>query len=82
MGRRERTVAENFRCAAERAGVQRIVYLGGIGKVRRGRRHPDQLSVGEPVAFWRVENLDVDRLLVLQAQMRLPGEAWLESSMT
>ena len=29
---RERAVAENFRCAAERAGVQRIVYLGGLGE--------------------------------------------------
>ena len=53
---------------------------GGPG-LRRGRRHPDQLSVGEPVDFWRVENLDVDRLLVLHAEMRLPGEAWLEWSM-
>ena len=53
---------------------------GGPG-LRRGRRHPDQLSVGEPVDFWRVENLCVDRLLVLHAEMRLPGEAWLEWSM-
>ena len=53
---------------------------GGPG-LRRGRRHPDHLSVGEPVDFWRVENLDVDRLLVLHAEMRLPGEAWLEWSM-
>ncbi len=53
---------------------------GGPG-LRRGRRHPDHLKVGEPVDFWRVENLDVDRLLVLHAEMRLPGEAWLEWSM-
>ena len=53
---------------------------GGPG-LRRGRRHPDHLSVGEPVDFWRVENLDVDRMLVLHAEMRLPGEAWLEWSM-
>jgi len=54
--------------------------VGGPG-LRRGRRHPDTLKVGEPVDFWRVENLDVDRLLVLHAEMRLPGEAWLEWSM-
>ena len=50
---------------------------GGPG-LRRGRRHPDTLSVGEPIDFWRVEDLDTDRLLVLHAEMRLPGEAWLE----
>ena len=53
---------------------------GGPG-LRRGRRHPDQLSIGEPIDFWRVENLDVGRLLVLHAEMRLPGEAWLEWSL-
>ena len=53
--------------------------VGGPG-LRRGRRHPEALSIGEPVDFWRVENLDTDRLLVLHAEMRLPGEAWLEWS--
>ncbi len=53
---------------------------GGPG-LRRGRRHPDQLSIGEPVDFWRVENLDVNHQLVLHAEMRLPGEAWLEWSL-
>ncbi len=50
---------------------------GGPG-LRRGRRHPDRLSVGEPVDFWRVEDLETDRLLVLVAEMRLPGKAWLQ----
>ena len=50
---------------------------GGPG-LRRGRRHPDHLSVGEPVDFWRVEDLETDRLLVLVAEMRLPGKAWLQ----
>jgi uncharacterized protein YbjT (DUF2867 family) len=50
---------------------------GGPG-LRRGRRHPDHLSIGEPVDFWRVEDLEPDRLLVLHAEMRVPGEAWLE----
>ena len=52
-------------------------FAGGPG-LRRGRRHPDNLSVGEPVDFWRVEDLETDRLLVLHAEMRLPGEAWIE----
>ena len=51
--------------------------IGGIG-VRRGRRHPEQLSVGEAVDFWRVEALEPPTLLRLRAEMRLPGEAWLE----
>ncbi len=53
---------------------------GGPG-LRRGRRDPEHLAVGEPVDFWRVEDLDVDRRLVLHAEMRLPGEAWIEWTM-
>ncbi|GAA1616120.1 MULTISPECIES: SDR family oxidoreductase [Kribbella] len=55
--------------------LDRIV--GGPG-LRRGRRHPDALSVGDPLDWWRVEALDRGRLLRLRAEMRLPGEAWLE----
>jgi hypothetical protein len=55
--------------------------VGGVG-LRRGRRHPDQLRVGEPLDFWRVEQLQPDRLLRLRAEMRLPGEAWLEWKVT
>jgi uncharacterized protein YbjT (DUF2867 family) len=51
--------------------------VGGIG-LRRGRRHPDRLRVGDPLDFWRVEALEPDRLLRLRAEMRLPGAAWLE----
>ena len=51
--------------------------VGGVG-LRRGRRHPTDSRVGEPVDFWRVEALEPDRLLRLRAEMRLPGEAWLE----
>jgi hypothetical protein len=36
------------------------------------------LRVGEPLDFWRVEALERGRLLRLRAEMRLPGEAWLE----
>jgi hypothetical protein len=51
--------------------------VGGIG-LRRGRRHPTQLGVGEVVDFWRVEALERPTLLRLHAEMKLPGEAWLE----
>ena len=50
---------------------------GGPG-LRRGRRHPDRLAVGEPLDFWRVDDLEDGRSLRLHAEMLLPGEAWLE----
>jgi uncharacterized protein YbjT (DUF2867 family) len=58
-----------------RGGLDRLV--GGVG-LRRGRRHPDRLRVGDSLDFWRVEALEPGRLLRLRAEMRLPGEAWLE----
>ncbi|MDF1699754.1 MAG: SDR family oxidoreductase [Planctomycetota bacterium] len=53
------------------------LLVGGVG-LRRGRRDPDHLRVGEPLDFWRVEALEPDRRLVLRAEMKLPGKAWLE----
>ncbi len=52
-------------------------FSGGPG-LRRGRRHPDDLYVGESLDWWRVEEVDEPRLLRLRAEMRLPGHAWLE----
>ncbi|HJW73367.1 MAG TPA: SDR family oxidoreductase [Geothrix sp.] len=51
--------------------------LGGVG-MRRGRRHPRELRVGDPVDFWRVEALEPNSLLRLRAEMKLPGHAWLQ----
>jgi uncharacterized protein YbjT (DUF2867 family) len=51
--------------------------VGGVG-LRRGRRDPAKLFVGDALDFWRVEELDRGRLLRLRAEMRLPGLAWLE----
>jgi uncharacterized protein YbjT (DUF2867 family) len=51
--------------------------VGGVG-LRRGRRDPEDLRIGEAVDFWRVETVVPDRMLRLHAEMRLPGEAWLE----
>ena len=51
--------------------------LGGTG-LRRGRRHPDDLRVGDAVDFWRVEALEENRLIRLKAEMKLPGRAWLQ----
>ena len=51
--------------------------VGGVG-LRRGRRHPDDIRPGESLDFWRVEEVEKDRLLRLRAEMKLPGKAWLE----
>jgi len=51
--------------------------VGGVG-MRRGRRDPDRVEVGDPVDFWRVEEVDRGRLLRMRAEMRLPGVARLE----
>jgi uncharacterized protein YbjT (DUF2867 family) len=51
--------------------------VGGVG-LRRGRRHPQYLQTGEALDFWRVEQLERGRLLLLRAEMRLPGLAWLQ----
>ncbi len=51
--------------------------FGGVG-LRRGRRDPLTLHVGESLDFWRVEELDRGVRLKLYAEMVLPGKAWLE----
>jgi uncharacterized protein YbjT (DUF2867 family) len=51
--------------------------VGGPG-LRRGRRDPDRLRVGDAVDFWRVETIEPGKLLRLRAEMRLPGVAGLE----
>jgi uncharacterized protein YbjT (DUF2867 family) len=51
--------------------------VGGVG-LRRGRRDPATLQVGEALDFWRVEDLKRPQLLRLRAEMKLPGLAWLE----
>lgn len=51
--------------------------IGGVG-LRRGRRDPQRLRVGDSLDFWRVEEVEPGRLLRLRAEMRLPGLAWLE----
>jgi uncharacterized protein YbjT (DUF2867 family) len=55
--------------------------VGGVG-LRRGRRDPHRLWIGDAVDFWRVEAIERRHLLRLRAEMRLPGEAWLEFSIT
>ena len=51
--------------------------MGGVG-LRRGRRDPNELRVGDALDFWRVEAIEPGRLLRLHAEMKVPGEAWLQ----
>lgn len=51
--------------------------VGGVG-LRRGRRDPKHLIVGDALDFWRVEEIIPQKLLRLRAEMKLPGLAWLE----
>lgn len=53
------------------------LLVGGVG-VRRGRRHPVEISVGDALDFWRVEAFEPDCRLRLRAEMKVPGRAWLE----
>lgn len=52
--------------------------VGGVG-LRRGRTNPDNIHIGDTLDFWRVLAADRSRTrLLLYAEMKLPGEAWLE----
>ncbi|MHC4984916.1 MAG: SDR family oxidoreductase [Planctomycetota bacterium] len=51
--------------------------LLGVG-ASRGRRSLATLKINDVVDFWRVEDLQPDRKLLLRAEMKLPGQAWLE----
>jgi uncharacterized protein YbjT (DUF2867 family) len=61
-----------------RGGFDRLI--GGVG-LRRGRRHPEELRPGEALDFFRVAAIDPEcHRLLLRAEMKVPGEAWLEWS--
>lgn len=54
------------------------VINGGVG-LRRGRTHPDKIFPGDALDFWRVLYADKEeKRLLLYAEMKLPGEAWLQ----
>lgn len=60
---------------AARGLLDRLV--GGVG-LRRGRRDPQTLYVGESLDWWRVEEVTPLYVLRLRAEMKVPGDAWLE----
>ena len=51
--------------------------LGGVG-LKRGRKDQHKLRVGESLDFWKVVDIKKDERLLLYAQMKVPGTAWLE----
>jgi uncharacterized protein YbjT (DUF2867 family) len=57
-----------------RGAIDRV--LMGVG-TSRGRRSYSSLRVGDVIDFWRVEGLKPDAMLLLRAEMKLPGKAWL-----
>jgi uncharacterized protein YbjT (DUF2867 family) len=57
------------------------IAVGGPG-LRRGRRDTESVLPGDALDFWRVEEVEPNRLLRLAAEMRLPGRAWLQFEVT
>ena len=51
--------------------------LMGVG-VSRGRRSSGTLRINDVIDFWRVEDLRENERLLLRAEMKMPGRAWLE----
>jgi uncharacterized protein YbjT (DUF2867 family) len=58
-----------------RGAMDRLLL--GVG-TSRGRRSHSSLKIDDVIDFWRVEDLERDRRLLLRAEMKLPGMAWLE----
>ncbi len=58
-----------------RGMVDRLLLGVGTG---RGRRSAASLRVNDVVDFWRVEQIEPNQELLLRAEMKLPGKAWLE----
>jgi uncharacterized protein YbjT (DUF2867 family) len=61
-----------------RGAIDRLV--GGPG-LRKGRSKL-VLTIGDRIDFWRVERVEPGRLLLLRAEMKLPGDAWLQFEAT
>lgn len=51
--------------------------FGGVG-LRRGRRHRTKIRAGDTLDFWRVAEFEEHRRLLLRAEMKVWGQAWLE----
>ncbi len=58
-----------------RGAIDRLLL--GVGS-SRGRRSSSSLRIDDVIDFWRVEDLERDAMLLLRAEMKLPGKAWLQ----
>jgi len=58
-----------------RALLDRII--GGVG-MRKGRPDPEEIKVGDTLDFFRIEKIKPGRMIRLKAEMKLPGEGWLQ----
>ena len=58
-----------------RGTMDRVLW--GVGSAR-GRRQSEGLEENDVIDFWRVENLQRGRRLLLRSELRMPGKAWLE----
>lgn len=58
-----------------RGAIDRLLL--GVGS-SRGRRSSSSLRIDDVIDFWRVEDLKRDAMLLLRAEMKLPGKAWLQ----
>lgn len=62
-----------------RGGIDKLI--GGVGS-SRGRKHSENLAPGDALDFWRVVDVRPKERLLLFAEMKLPGKAWLEFKIT
>lgn len=62
-----------------RGGIDRILL--GVG-TSRGRKSYSSLKVNDVIDFWRIEDIKKNKRLLLRAEMKLPGKAWLEFNIT
>ena len=51
--------------------------LMGVGDLR-GRRRLNRLNINDVIGFWRIEDICPNKRLLLRAEMKMPGNAWLE----
>lgn len=53
--------------------------LMGVG-ISRGRKRHSHLEINDVIDFWRIEDISKDERLLMRAEMKMPGRAWLEFS--
>jgi hypothetical protein len=62
-----------------RGWIDRLI--GGVG-MKRGRTRASGIEAGDIIDFWQVERADAPSAVLLRAEMKVPGEAWLEFNLT